>query len=215
MTTGLRIDELTARAYGSLTGDELVYAEDTTGSASPASDLKVTVGALTQVNADTDTFAGDGAVGGTALALADGGVAAPKLAAGIVIAGSGIVVTRDPTTGVITIATGSQPHHEGSRYTAVSEDISFSVAEVTGGNEYDTSQDNMAFPTYTGNRYIGILQPAAQTDIVGITFEGADQFTAFTKIAAAVTINSVSYEMWRTIAKQTDYLSGDPVTVRT
>jgi len=62
--------------------------------------------------------------------------------------------------------------------------------EITG------STNTITIATFTGNRYLGIAQPATETDFTQINIGGVNQIGAFTKNSGAITVNTESYDVW-------------------
>ena len=52
----------------------------------------------------------------------------------------------------------------GARYTAVSSDRDISATDIQAGESFDIDEQSLMLPTWTGDRYLVIAQPATQPD---------------------------------------------------
>ena len=86
-----------------------------------------------------------------------------------------------------------QPH--GARYIAVSEDGTTTATEILTGNSYSVDAQSLKLPSWIGNRYLIIAQPADQVDLTSISLGGlGNSLSDFTKQGYTRTINGVEHE---------------------
>lgn len=126
---------------------------------------------------------------------------------------SGTDKNTDPfsKTFTITARTDDDYLYYGSQTSATAGDFVFGNEQRT---PLTTENQTFSLPVFTGSEYIVIAQPAASNDFSEIVIDSVNQVGAFTKNSAAVTINSVSYDVWITNRDQLGtQLSNEQVTV--
>ena len=102
----------------------------------------------------------------------------------------------------------------GSRYILTSGNTSITANKVMNGEEHGILEQSLTLPTWTGNRYIVIAQPADQPDLTRISLAGlGNSISDFTKSAATVSIDSIDYEYWVSNDQQGDAISGEIIEV--
>ena len=102
----------------------------------------------------------------------------------------------------------------GSRYIGISTNLSFSTPEIENGEEHAIDARNLTLPTWTGNRYIGIAQPADQPDLTRISLAGlGNSISDFTKASYTRTIDGIDYEVWVSNEQQGDAIAGEIIEV--
>ena len=107
----------------------------------------------------------------------------------------------------------------GSRYIFVSPDRTISTTEIANGEEHAINEQNLVLPTWTGNRYIGIAQPAAQPDLTRISLAGlGNSISDFYKASYTRTVGGLDdpivYEIWASEEQQGQAISGEVIEVR-
>lgn len=58
------------------------------------------------------------------------------------------------------------------------------------------TEQSFDIPSFVGNEYLVIAQPATQTELTAIEIDSINQFDAFTKTDDAFVVNSVNYDAW-------------------
>ena len=76
------------------------------------------------------------------------------------------------------------------------------------------TQQSFTLPTFTGNRFLTILQKATEPAISQIFVDGLNQFDAFTKTSAALNISGASFDAYvSTNSLIGSVASGDQITI--
>ena len=104
---------------------------------------------------------------------------------------------------------------EVHNYTAIvtSRTLSDSTVLVVSRN-FPASQTALTLPVWTGLRYLVILVPASQADLMGITFNAAESLSDFEKVSNAVTLAGNSFDAYISRDLQGDSISGFPISIR-
>ena len=117
----------------------------------------------------------------------------------------GVTATRDFTISITA---------SGYRYVAVLEDkTSITATMVTGGTSAPDESTLLTLPSWSGNRYIVIAQPAAFAPLILISLGLGNSISAFTRTVNGVTIDGDSYDLWVSNDLQGDSISGGTLTV--
>ena len=84
------------------------------------------------------------------------------------------------------------------KYTAISEDIIFTEAEILAGET--TTGFDLTVPTYSSvRRYIGIAVPDSDADISSIrSTSNIEAIHTFVRIPGTVNVSGAAYKIWRT-----------------
>ena len=103
----------------------------------------------------------------------------------------------------------------GARYITVSEDRTISATDLQGGNSYAPAAEELTLPTWLGNRYIVIAQPAELDDFTSISLAGlGNSISDFEKQSYVRTIAGIEYEVWISLEVQGSVISGEVIEVR-
>ena len=129
--------------------------------------------------------------------------------------GMNTTVTINDTDNEIAInATGggtTPPTSAHDVYLNVTNDTAASSVDLASSATSNLVNPTLTIPTFTGNRYVQILQAETHTQFTSISIGGLNQIGAFTVNAAARTINSQSYRQYVSTNLLTDVVSGDTV----
>ena len=86
---------------------------------------------------------------------------------------------------------------------------------ITAGTPVATTAEMAVIPTFTGNKKLGLAQPASIADVTFIGLSGlGNAFSGFTKGAATVTVGSTAYEYWLSNSVQGDSIAGSTLNFR-
>lgn len=80
--------------------------------------------------------------------------------------------------------------------TQVSSDPSTFDFANESRSPFQSGNQNIAIPTFTGNEHLVIAQKNADPDFTGIFIDGINQIGAFTKTLNAFTVNAAGYDAW-------------------
>ena len=128
---------------------------------------------------------------------------------------TGITVTYNDTTGKLDfVVTGvPQPTSPHDLYLAVTTDNQASSVDTGTAVTSSVLNPTLTMPTFTGNRYLQILQAETHTQFTSITIGGLNQIGAFTINSGARTISGQTYRQYVSTNMLTDALSGDTVVL--
>ena len=84
---------------------------------------------------------------------------------------------------------------------------------VTGGTSAPDESTLLTLPSWSGNRYIVIAQPAAFAPLILISLGLGNSISAFTRTVNGVTIDGDSYDLWVSNDLQGDSISGGTLRV--
>ena len=210
-------------------------AADTTSGVFDASRIP-NVPQLLKLSAEADKDLTVGVESSTVLSAATGGTASytytlTGLPPGMAFAAGTRTLSGTPTTPgehelIYTVADSGTPQQTasqefmitvdpmGHRYIAVTTDRNISSAEITAGNDYDADERNLELPTWTGNRYIVIAQPASHADLTRISLAGlGNSISDFEKAGYQRMIAGLAYEIWVSLEEQGQAISGEIIEV--
>ena len=104
--------------------------------------------------------------------------------------------------------------HSGRRRIALATDSSFDATELEAGNDYASNVGTLVLPNWTGSKFIAIAQPSSLDDLTSIQLGGGgNSIDDFTKQTGAVTISSVSHDVWVSNQHQGNVIQGYTVMV--
>jgi len=72
----------------------------------------------------------------------------------------------------------------------------FNYVSITSRHAEINTAIKINIQTYTGSKYFAIAQPTSEADITKLVIGGINQIGAFTKNTSAITINTISYDVW-------------------
>lgn len=124
---------------------------------------------------------------------------------------TGITVTYDDTDGTIDFVVGGSPQAQHTNYLDITTDNQASSVDTGTALSSDDLNPTFTIPTFTGNRYLQILQSMAHSAFTSISIGGLNQIGAFTVNDNAVTISGQSYRQFVSTNLLTDAVSGDTV----
>lgn len=126
---------------------------------------------------------------------------------------TGIEVTYDDTNGKLNfVVSGVQPPQAShTNYLAVTDDNQASSVDTATALSSDDLNPSFTIPTFTGNKYLQILQSMAHTRFNTVAIGGINQIGAMTINDSAVTISGQSYRQYVSTNMVTDVLSGNQV----
>lgn len=123
--------------------------------------------------------------------------------------GGGVEATGSGTDITITVSgTPTPPQADHTNYIDVTADSNASSVDLVGGVSSDDLNPTVTLETFTGNRYIQILQSQAHSAFNSIIIGGINQFGGFTVNENARTIGGQAYRQFVTTNLITDALSG-------
>ena len=127
---------------------------------------------------------------------------------------TGIEVTYQDTDGTLDfVVTGTPqpPMSTDDLYLAATTDALANSVDITTATSSSEVNPTLTIPTFTGNRYLQILQSMIHSRFTGITIDGINQIGAFTITDNARAIGSQMYRQYVSTNLLTDAISGDTI----
>ena len=150
----------------------------------------------------------------SAVEIQQNGVQVVAAAAVINFVGNGVTVTEVGGVATVTITgTVNPPQASHSNFIALTADNLAATVDTAAAIVSDDLNPTVTLPTFTGNRYIQILQSQAHTAFTSIVISGINQFGAFTVTENARTIDGQAYRQYVTTNLITDAVSGQTLTM--
>lgn len=134
------------------------------------------------------------------------------------IAGTNVTFDIDEANDTITINSAggggtTPPQAQHTNYIDVTTDNNSSSVDVANAVSSDDLNPTVTLETFTGNRYVQILQSQAHTAFTSIVISGINQLGGFTVNENARTISGQAYRQYVTTNLITDALSGAEVVM--
>lgn len=134
------------------------------------------------------------------------------------VAGTNVNIDVDDDANTITISAvggggGTPPQAQHTNYIAVTTDNLAASVDTNTAVSSDDLNPTVTLPTFTGNRYVQILQSMAHTRFTSILLGGINQFGGFTVTDNARLISGQQYRQYVTTSLITDALSGQELTM--
>lgn len=139
-----------------------------------------------------------------------------NLIKGYFIDGTNTQVTVDDASNTIQVnfvGTPPPPQALHTNYLDVTATNAADTVDINTAQSSDDLNPSFTIPTFTGNRYLQILQSQAHTAFTSIRISGVDQFGGFTVNENARTINGQAYRQFVSENLLTDAISGAPVVL--
>ena len=150
----------------------------------------------------------------SAVEIQQNGVQVVAAATVINFVGNGVTVTEVGGVATVTITgTVNPPQASHSNFIALTADNLAATVDTAAAIVSDDLNPTVTLPTFTGNRYIQILQSQAHTAFTSIVLSGINQFGAFTVTENARTIDGQAYRQYVTTNLITDAVSGQTLTM--
>ena len=150
----------------------------------------------------------------SAVEIQQNGVQVVAAATVINFVGNGVTVTEVGGVATVTITgTVNPPQASHSNFIALTADNLAATVDTASAIVSDDLNPTVTLPTFTGNRYIQILQSQAHTAFTSIVLSGINQFGAFTVNENARTIDGQAYRQYVTTNLITDAVSGQTMTM--
>lgn len=115
------------------------------------------------------------------------------------VAGNNVTINVDDAANTITISAsggGTTPTHPNPLYIEPIADQQASTVNINTAFSSNTITGTFTIPTFTGNRYLGILSPESHPAYTQIIIGGVNQIAAFTLTNSARTISGQSYRFY-------------------
>ncbi|CAM0101652.1 hypothetical protein PODOV084v1_p0001 [Vibrio phage 340E47.2] len=105
------------------------------------------------------------------------------------------------------------PQADHTNYIDVTADALAATVNIATAVSSDDLNPTVTLETFTGNRYIQILQSMAHSEFTSIVIAGINQKGGFTVNDNAITLSGQSYRQYVTTNMITDALSGDVISM--
>ncbi|CAM0076684.1 hypothetical protein VPHD199_0028 [Vibrio phage D199] len=137
------------------------------------------------------------------------------------VSGQNLTITLGRTgaladlTQTVTLPGGgtTPPQADHTNYIDVTSDALATTVNIATAVSSDDLNPTVTLETFTGNRYIQILQSMAHTEFTSIVIAGINQKGGFTVNENAITLSGQAYRQYVTTNMITDALSGDVISM--